>query len=96
MPGENGAKHTACRPLNLDCQTIMSVMAYGEHRSNAREDAATFRMTTDEKARLKAEAAAAGLTFQQLFELRMLGQAKPRLRDGRPRKADGQQELIAS
>lgn len=44
---------------------------------------ATFRMSATERARLKQEAAGLGLTFQQLFELRMLGEVKPRRKEGR-------------
>ena len=36
-----------------------------------------FRITPEEKARLKSEAAEAGLTLTQLFELRMLGYTTP-------------------
>lgn len=62
-------------------------------RSDDREVAATYRMTRDEKQRLRREAAELGLTLQQLFELRMFGQAKPVGRDGRPPKSTQQEEL---
>lgn len=67
-------------------------MARSLHRSDERNAVALFRMSDDEKARLKQDAADAGLTLQQLFELRMLGAAKPRRRDGRPPK-DRQEQL---
>ena len=53
-------------------------------RSDAREIAAIYRMHRADKERLRCEAAAAGLTMQQLFELRMFGEARPSY--GRPRK----------
>ena len=68
-------------------------MARDPHRSVERDAPATFRMSAIEKARIKQEAADAGLTLQQLFELRMLGEAKPRGRDGRPRKGDQAEQL---
>ena len=68
-------------------------MARDPHRSTMRNAPATFRMSVAEKARLKQEAADAGLTMQQLFELRMLGEAKPRGRDGRPPKTDQTEQL---
>lgn len=68
-------------------------MARDPHRSAGRSAPATFRMSDGEKARLKQEAADAGLTLQQLFEQRMLGEAKPRGRDGRPRKIDQAEQL---
>ncbi len=68
-------------------------MARDPHRSAQRDAPATFRMSVEEKARLKQDAADAGLTLQQLFELRMLGQARPRGRDGRPRKTDQAEQL---
>lgn len=43
-------------------------------------------MSVEEKVTLEAAAAAAGLTLQQLFELRILGAVKPAPRAGRRRK----------
>lgn len=48
-----------------------------DHRSARRAVQVTFRMTSEDKARLKREAAEAGLTLTQLFEKRMLGEAHP-------------------
>ena len=49
---------------------------------------ATFRMTRAEREQLRREAAEAGISLQQLFELRMLGGIRPpRGKPGRPRKA---------
>jgi len=62
-------------------------------RSDLREQAATFRMTRADKTRLRQDAADAGLTLQQLFELRMLGEARPVGRYGRPRKVSHAEEL---
>ena len=62
-------------------------------RSDAREIAAIYRMHRADKERLRCEAAAAGLTMQQLFELRMFGEARPVGRYGRPRKLDKAEEL---
>ena len=67
--------------------------AYGEPRSVDRDVAATYRMTRSEKERIRREAAELGLTGQQLFELRMFGQAKPVGRDGRPRTRRQAEEL---
>ena len=64
-----------------------------DYRSQDRDTASTFRMSAEDKVRLKAEALREGLNLQQLFELRMLGQAKPRPRDGRPRKLTDQAQL---
>ena len=58
-------------------------MSRTDYRSEQREALAVIRMSVEEKAMLKAEAARAGLSLQQLFELRLLGAAKPRPRDGR-------------
>ena len=52
-----------------------------------------FLMSVEDRERLKAEAAAAGLTLQQLFELRLLGATKPRVRRGRPLKPRQHEEL---
>ncbi len=68
-------------------------MARDPHRSAQRVAPATFRMSVAEKARLKQDAAEAGLTLQQLFELRMFGEAKPRGRDGRPPKTEQAEQL---
>lgn len=67
--------------------------AYGERRSETRDVAATYRMTRQEKEFLRQEAARLGLTAQQLFELRMFGEAKPVGRYGRPRKSSQSEEL---
>ncbi len=67
-------------------RSIAMANAYGELRSSTREVAMTFRMTNAERAQLQREAIEAGMSQQQLFELRMFGSAKPRGRDGRPRK----------
>jgi hypothetical protein len=67
--------------------------AYGERRSVERFTAATYRMTEAEKARIRREAADLGLTNQQLFELRMFGQAKPVGRDGRRPKPRQDEKL---
>ena len=61
------------------------------NRSELREAAAIYRMPRADKERLRNEAAAAGLTMQQLFELRMFGEARPSY--GRPRKLDKAEEL---
>jgi hypothetical protein len=66
---------------------------YGEARGVDRDAAATYRMTRKEKDKLSREAAELGLTNQQLFELRMLGHAKPLGRYGRPRKPNQAEEL---
>ncbi len=62
-------------------------------RSDLREQAATFRMTQADKDRLRQDAADAGLTMQQWFELRMFGEARPVGRYGRPRKVTHAEEL---
>jgi len=64
-----------------------------EAQSAERATAYLFRMSADDKARLKAEAAAADMTVQQLFELKLLGAPKPRVRMGRPPKRDQEEEL---
>lgn len=64
-----------------------------EQRSVQRSAAATFRMTPEENRRIKQEAADLGLTFQQLFQLRMLGGIQPTGQPGRPRKSARDQEL---
>jgi hypothetical protein len=51
-------------------------------RSVDRADSVKFRMRSAEKAVLKRDAAEAGLTVQQLLELRVFGQAKPIRRPG--------------
>jgi hypothetical protein len=63
-------------------------------RGPDRQAGARFRMSAEEKDRLKREAAEAGLTFQQLFELRMLGTAKPVGRDGRRPRIKRQDEEL--
>jgi hypothetical protein len=64
-----------------------------DYRSEDRDVSATFRMHAADKLRLKQDAAKAGLTMQQLFELKMLGEARPRGQDGRPRKPGQLDEL---
>lgn len=59
-----------------------------------RADGYLFRMSLADKQRLKAEAVAEGLTFQQLLEKRVLGAAKPVGRDGRPRRRPSQREEL--
>ena len=72
-------------------------MSDRQNRAPGREEKITMRMSAAEKADLLAEAAAHGLTLQQLCELRVLGAAKPKRRTGRqPRTCDRQAELIAS
>jgi len=68
--------------------------AYGEFRGPERHVSLTFRMSVDERVRLREEATKAGLTAQQLFELRMLGAAKPVGQSGRPRKPPEQEEEL--
>lgn len=58
-----------------------------------REAAVHFMLSVEERDRLKAEADADGLTMQQLFELKMLGAAKPRATRGRRRKPRQDEEL---
>lgn len=65
----------------------------GEARSAERDTAATYRMTKAEKERLRREADELEMTAQQLFELRMFGQAKPVGRHGRPNKRPQAEEL---
>ena len=90
------------RVLKLDCHVQMSHVSEQTceepalalprrnpsaiFRSDDREVAATYRMTRAEKESIRREAAELGLSGQQLFELRMFGQAKPVGRDGRPPK----------
>jgi hypothetical protein len=62
------------------------------NRSDAREAAAIYRMHRADKERLRCEAAAAGLTMQQLFELRMFGEARPVGPFGRTRKLNNAEE----
>ena len=62
------------------------------NRSDAREAAAIYRMHRADKERLRSEAAAAGLTMQQLFELRMFGEARPVGPFGRTRKLNNAEE----
>lgn len=68
-------------------------MIEGKLSDADRETALTFRMSFADRARLKQEAAEADLTLQQLFELRMLGEVKPRAVMGRPRKQHQDEEL---
>lgn len=78
---------------NPDVYRNYAVMA-SDYRSNTREALSVFRTSLAEKARLQDEADALGLTLQQLFELRLLGTAKPRGRGGRPRKPRSQAEEL--
>lgn len=64
-----------------------------EPRTPERAAGYCFRMSVGDRERLKAEAAVDGLTLQQLFELRLLGATKPRVRMGRPPKPTQQEEL---
>lgn len=58
-----------------------------DYRSAERQSPFTFRVTLEEKARLRAEVAAEGLSsVQQLLELRVFGKAKPTRSSGRQRK----------
>lgn len=68
---------------------------YGEHRSDDREVAVNFRLRREARERISREARDLGLTRQQLFELRMLGEIQPNNGPGRPRKSAsaGQEEL---
>lgn len=68
-------------------------MPASDFRAPDRDAVASFRMSAEEKERLKKEASGSGLTLQQLFELRMLGEAKPRPRDGRKPRTGPQQQL---
>lgn len=68
-------------------------MVDGKLDETDRETALTFRMSFQDRARLKQEAADADLTLQQLFELRMLGAVKPRAPMGRRRKHSRDEEL---
>lgn len=53
----------------------------------------TYRMAPDDADLLRAEAERRGLTMQQLFELKMLGAARPAGRSGRLRKKKQDEEL---
>lgn len=68
-------------------------MVDGKLDSSDRETALTFRMSFADRTQLKQDAAAAGLTLQQLYEQRMLGAVKPRAPMGRPRKHPQNEEL---
>jgi len=83
--------HDEDPPRNPDAGRPRNASA--RKRSDAREIAAIYRMHRADKERLRCEAAAAGLTMQQLFELRMFGEARPVGRYGRPRKLDTAEEL---
>lgn len=72
---------------------VLLMNSLGEARSAERDTAATYRMTKAEKARLRREADELEMTSQQLFELRMFGQAKPVGRYGRPNKRPQAEEL---
>ena len=74
--------HDEDPPRNPDAGRPRNASA--RKRSDAREIAAIYRMHRADKERLRCEAAAAGLTMQRLFELRMFGEARPSY--GRPRK----------
>jgi hypothetical protein len=67
-------------------------MAYND-RGPDRRASSIFRMSVEEKAALEAEAAKAGITLQQLFELRILGAIKPAPGPGRRRKGNQHEEL---
>jgi hypothetical protein len=62
-------------------------------RSPERDTSTTYRISKAEKARLRQEADELGLTALQLFQLRMLGEAKPVGRAGRPNKRPQAEEL---
>lgn len=68
-------------------------MVDGKLDASDRETALTFRMSFADRAQLKQDAADAGFTLQQLYELRMLGAVKPRAPMGRPRKHAQNEEL---
>lgn len=58
-----------------------------DYRSASRETGITFRVTHQERARLEQEMRELGLaSFQQLCELRVLGEAKPKRKSGRQRQ----------
>ena len=67
--------------------------SYGERRSEDRDVAVTYRLTRAERDQLRRVAAELGLTGHQLFQLRMLGKAKPVGRYGRPPKPVQDEEL---
>lgn len=67
-------------------------MAYND-RGPERRASSIFRMSVEEKARLEAEAAEAGISLQQLFELRILGAVKPAPGPGRRKKPRQSEEL---
>jgi hypothetical protein len=67
-------------------------MPYND-RGPERRASSIFRMSVEEKAQLEAEAAKAGITLQQLFELRILGVVKPPPGPGRRRKLQQREEL---
>ena len=68
-------------------------MAHDPHRSKARDVSAVFRMSVEDRARLKREAADAGVSLQQLFEQKLLGEHRPARAPGRPRKRPSDAEL---
>ena len=82
--------HDEDPPRNPDAERPRNSSA--RKRSDAREAAAIYRMHRADKERLRSEAAAAGLTMQQLFELRMFGEARPVGPFGRTRKLDKAEE----
>lgn len=54
-----------------------------------------FRISTAQRDRLQAEAAAQDLSIQQLLELKVFGELLPRQRNRRGTKTDGQTDLIS-
>ena len=76
--------HDEAPPRNSDAERPRN--SSPRKRSDARAAAAIYRMHHADKERLRSEAAAAGLTMQQLFELRMFGEARPVGPFGRTRK----------
>lgn len=70
----------------------IGAMAYND-RGPERRASSIFRMSVEEKAQLEAEAAEAGISLQQLFELRILGTVKPAPGPGRRKKPRQNEEL---
>ncbi len=67
-----------------------------EARPTGRRVAMQFRVTVEDRERLRREAEVTGLTQTQFFELRMFGAARPIGITGRPRKLrrDPAQEVL--
>lgn len=93
-PTLNNSSRVSRRVSSCSNRLAITLSSMAEmYRSPEQATCVVVRMGDDDKAALKKEAADAGLTMQQLAELRLFGEARPLRTPGRRKQAKQPEEL---